>query len=268
MKLLNGRELADFIKVRQARQVRGLVQHDRVKPKLAIVQTIDNPVIDTYVRLKNEYGADILIDVEIHKIDQKDALNLIEKLNNDSTIHGIIVQLPLANPDETDEVVNAVKPEKDVDGLGVNATLDPATPMAINWLLAGYNIDLKQKKIAIVGNGRLVGRPLAKMWRNSNLDVEVFSSSTNDPSGRLREFDVIVSATGVPNLIKSEDVKFGAVIIDAGTAAEHGKIVGDVSEDLRTRNDLTITPRIDGVGPLTIAALFDNVIRATRATVK
>ena len=267
MKLLNGSELADFIKVRQAHQVRGLIQHDRVKPKLAIIQTIDNPVIDTYVHLKNEYGADILVDVEVHKIDQKNALSLIAKLNNDATIHGIIIQLPLADPNETDDIVNAVKPEKDVDGLGKNAILDPATPMAINWLLAGYNVDLNQKKIVIVGNGRLVGCPLARMWRNSNLNVEVFNSSTDNFSERLREFDMIVTATGVPNLIKSEDVKVGAVVVDAGTASEHGKIVGDISEDLRSRNDLIITPKTGGVGPLTIAALFDNVIRATCATI-
>ena len=266
-KILNGRDLADFIKERQAHQVRGLIQHDHVRPKLAIIQTIDNPVIDTYVRLKKAYGADILIEVEVHKIAQDQALSLIEKLNADKSIHGIIIQLPLEFPDQTQELVDAVAPEKDVDGLGKNATMDPATPMAINWLLAGYNVELRGKNIVIVGNGRLVGAPLARMWRNSNLAVTVLDSSSNDPE-QIKDADVIVAATGVPGLIKSDDVKTGAVVIDAGTASEQGKIVGDVDPELRDRSDITITPEKGGVGPLTITALFDNVIRAARSTVK
>ena len=266
-KILNGRDLADFIKERQAHQVRGLIQHDHVRPKLAIIQTIDNPVIDTYVRLKKAYGADILIDVDVHKIPQSEAIALVARLNQDDTVHGIIIQLPLENPEETSQTVDAVDPAKDVDGLGAGAILDPATPMAINWLLAGYNVELRGKNIVIVGNGRLVGAPLARMWRNSNLAVTVLDSSSNDPE-QIKDADVIVAATGVPGLIKSDDVKTGAVVIDAGTASEQGKIVGDVDPELRDRSDITITPEKGGVGPLTITALFDNVIRAARSTVK
>lgn len=263
-KILNGRDLADFIKERQAHQVRGLIQHDHIQPKLAIIQTVDNPVIDTYVRLKKSYGADILIDVDVYKISQNEAIDLIKKLNQDDSVHGIIVQLPLENPDETDQIVNSVKSEKDVDGLGEHAILDPATPMAINWLLAGYNVELRGKNIVIVGNGRLVGKPLARMWRNSNLEVKVLDSSCEDLSGELAQADIIVTATGVPSLIKSEDINVGAVVVDAGTAAEHGKIVGDLAPDLHERSDLTITPEKGGVGPLTIVALMDNVIRSAR----
>ena len=266
-KILNGRDLADFIKERQAHQVRGLIQHDHVRPKLAIIQTIDNPVIDTYVRLKKAYGADILIDVDVHKIPQSEAIALVARLNQDDTVHGIIIQLPLENPEETSQIVDAVDPAKDVDGLGAGAILDPATPMAINWLLAGYNVELRGKNIVIVGNGRLVGAPLARMWRNSNLAVTVLDSSSNDPE-QIKDADVIMAATGVPGLIKSDDVKTGAVVIDAGTASEQGKIVGDVDPELRDRSDITITPEKGGVGPLTITALFDNVIRAARSTVK
>ncbi len=266
-KILNGRDLADFIKERQAHQVRGLIQHDHVRPKLAIIQTIDNPVIDTYVRLKKAYGADILIDVDVHKTPQSEAIALVARLNQDDTVHGIIIQLPLENPEETSQIVDAVDPAKDVDGLGAGAILDPATPMAINWLLAGYNVELRGKNIVIVGNGRLVGAPLARMWRNSNLAVTVLDSSSNDPE-QIKDADVIVAATGVPGLIKSDDVKTGAVVIDAGTASEQGKIVGDVDPELRDRSDITITPEKGGVGPLTITALFDNVIRAARSTVK
>ena len=262
MKILNGRELADFVKERQAKQVRALRQAHHVYPKLAIVQTIDNPVIDSYVRLKQAYGADILIDVEVYKIDQDQLPGVVERLNSDPSVHGIIIQLPLADESATQASVDLVAPQKDVDGLGMNATLDPATPLAIMWLLAGYNVDLRGRQIAIVGNGRLVGAPLARLWQTSGYDVTVFDEDSKDMESQLPDFDVIVTATGVPGLIGKDSVKQGAVIVDAGTAAEHGKIVGDIAPELRERDDLTITPEKGGVGPLTVAALFDNVIRA------
>lgn len=267
MKLLNGSELAGFIKERQAKQVRALRQAHQVFPKLAIVQAVDSPVIDSYVVLKKRYGEDILIDVEAYKVDQDQLLGVINRLNGDPSVHGIIVQLPLADTSATQAAVDAVESSKDVDGLGVAATLDPATPVAINWLTAGYNIDLKTKRIAIVGNGRLVGAPLSNMWRSSGYDVTVFDENSRDMTERLPEFDVIVTATGVPGLIRSSEIKHGAVVIDAGTASEHGKIVGDVAGDVRERQDIAITPEKGGVGPLTVAALFDNVIRAAQATV-
>lgn len=267
MRSLNGGELAEFIKERQARQVRALRQADHVFPKLAVVQTIDSPVIDTYVALKQRYGADILIDVEVYKVDQEQAAGVVERLNADASTHGIIIQLPLADPEQTQALVDMVAPHKDVDGLGASAELDPATPLAINWLVAGYNVDLRGKKIAIVGRGRLVGAPLERLWRASDYDVTVFDLTNSDSLvADLPAFDVIVTATGVAGLITSECVKSGAVLIDAGTASEHGKIVGDVAADVRERDDISITPKKGGVGPLTVAALFDNVIQAARKT--
>lgn len=268
MKLLNGRELADYIKERQAKQVRNLRQGYKVFPKLAIVQTVDNPVIDAYVRLKKRYGEDILVDVELHRTNEDEAARLIGQLNSDSTVYGIIVQLPLHDPSRTDELLNLVAPEKDVDALGQNAVYDPATPMAIHWLLAGYNIELANKHIAIVGNGRLVGAPLARMWRQSGYDVTVIDSSVKDLAVVLAVSDVVVTATGVPGLINSSMLRPGAVVVDAATSSEDGKIVGDVTVDVRSRDDLTITPEKGGVGPLTVCALFDNVIRAARTTTK
>lgn len=268
MKLLNGSELAAYMKERQAKQVRALRQAHHVYPKLAIVQTVDNPVIDSYVRLKQAYGDDILIEVEVHKVDQSEIHGVIERLNNDPSTHGIIIQLPLADESGTQSAVDAVAGEKDVDGLGENAVLDPATPMAIIWLLAGYNVQLEGRKIGIVGQGRLVGAPLARMWQASGYDVTVFDEHSQDMEAQLPQFDVIVTAAGVPGLINANDVKHGAVVVDAGTAAEHGKIVGDVAPNLRERDDVTITPEKGGVGPLTVTALFDNVIRAAQTTVK
>lgn len=264
MKILDGSELAGYIKERQLKQVRALRQSWRVIPRLAIVFTGENPVIDTYIRLKRAYGEDITIEVDVYNPSDSELLQQIETLNWDDNVHGIIVQLPLADQSLTEAAVNAVAPEKDVDGLGQNPNFIPATAMAIDWLLAGYNVDLYSKKIAIVGNGRLVGAPLYKLWLNAGFDVSVYDSQTTDLAGELRKSQLVVTATGVPGLITSDMIQPGATVVDAGTAAEHGKIVGDLNADVRERNDLTITPVKGGVGPLTVVALFDNVITSAR----
>lgn len=264
MKLLNGLELSGFIKERQAHAVRALRQANKIIPKLAIIQTKDDPVINTYVRLKKAYGADILVDVDLHMIDQSDAVALIKKLNDDISVHGIILQLPLNNVSQTDELCDLVKPGKDVDALGKNAIMDPATPMAIMWLLAGYNIDLNAKKILIIGNGKLVGKPLSKSLKNSGYDVTVADRSTEDLAELTLQSDVVITATGRPAIIYPNMLKQGAVVVDAGVASEEGRIVGDVDEAVYDRDDLTITPQKGGVGPLTICALFENVINSAR----
>ena len=260
MRELNGSELAGFIKERQAKQVRALRQAWHINPRLAIVTDVENPVIETYMRLKQRYGADILIDVEIHRVPAGGALEVIQELNNRDDVQGIILQLPINNSDQTEELLESIREDKDVDGLRKRAIFQAATPTAINWLLAGYGVDLKNKKVAIVGRGRLVGAPLEKMWLKSGVDVTVFEKG--DDLSQLINYDIIVSATGVPGLIKSQMVKTKSVVVDAGTASENGKIVGDVSEEVRQRNDVIITPKKGGVGPLTVSALFDNVITA------
>lgn len=268
MKLLNGRELADFIKERQAKQVRGLIQADGMAPRLAIIRTNPDPVVDSYMRLKTEYGWDIQVAVDVHTIDQTEAVQRISSLNQDPSVHGIIVQIPLPDPAQTAGVLNAVATSKDVDGLAAESKFDPATPMAISWLLAGYNIDLAGKHIVIVGNGRLVGRPLARLWRNSGLDVTVADKSIADLAAVTRTADILVTATGVPGLITADMVQPSAVIVDAGVATDSNGLVGDVAPSVRELPDITITPEKGGVGPLTVAALFDNVIRAARFSAK
>ena len=264
-KLLSGTELVGFIKERQARQVRALRQASHVFPRLAIIKsTSSSDVIDVYVRMKQRYGDDILIETIVETLDDADMPAAIERLNKDETIHGNIVQLPIADPSKTDAIVNSIAPEKDVDGLGENAAFDSATAAAINWLLAGYAVDLKGKKIALVGNGRLVGAPLAKMWRDSGLDVSVLDNSHEDIASVIRESDVIVAATGVPRLITADMVALGATVVDAGTASENGVIVGDIDAGVRERDDIKITPEKGGVGPLTIAMLFDHVIQSAQ----
>ena len=260
MRELNGSELAGFIKERQAKQVRALRQAWHINPRLAIVTDVENPVIEMYMRLKQRYGADILIDVEIHRVPTGGALEVIQELNNRDDVQGIILQLPISNSDQTDELLESIREDKDVDGLRKRAIFQAATPTAISWLLAGYGVDLKNKKVAIVGRGRLVGAPLEKMWLKSGVDVTVFEKG--DDLSQLINYDIIVSATGVPGLIKSRMIKPKAVVIDAGTASENGKIIGDASEEVRQRNDVIITLKKGGVGPLTVSALFDNVITA------
>ncbi|MCA9345133.1 bifunctional 5,10-methylenetetrahydrofolate dehydrogenase/5,10-methenyltetrahydrofolate cyclohydrolase [Candidatus Saccharibacteria bacterium] len=267
MKQLLGSELAGFIKERQAKQVRQLVQQHNVHPVLAIITASNNPTIATYINLKKKYGADIGVTVQEYSVTDSDIVSTINSLNKDNSIHGVIVQLPLAEGMDTEAVVSAVSPQKDVDGLAPGSLFDAATPMAINWLLSGYNIELKGKQICIVGYGRLVGAPLQKLWQNSGLDPVVVDVDTKDKEDTIANADIIVTAVGKPSLITSLLVKHGAIVVDAGVASEKGVLKGDVSEDVYTRDDITITPKKGGVGPLTVCALFDNVIRSAYNTV-
>jgi len=264
MKLLNGKELAEYIQERQVRDVRALRQAWHVQPKLAIVVTVDNPVIDIYMRVKQRYGADIAIDVDVHRIAQADAAATIKQLNEDASVHGIIVQLPLEDPTQTDEIVNLVSPQKDVDGLNKDTTFDPATPMAILWLLAGYNIDFRGKRVLLIGRGKLVGAPLERMLGASGVDVHVADRETADLNAETEQADIIITATGSPAILYANMIKQGAVVVDAGVASEGGKTVGDVAPEVYEREDISITPTKGGVGPLTVCALFENVIRAAR----
>lgn len=261
MKLLNGAEIAGFIKERHAKQVRAL-RAQKIYPRLAIVQARDDPVINTYVRLKQEYGSDIGIEVGHHKVKQDDIPQILNKLSIDDSVHGIIVQLPLEDPSQTDEIVDLVDPEKDVDSLGKNSKFEPATPMAIMWLLSGYNVELQTKRILLIGRGKLVGAPLERILKNSGYVVEVIDREVPDLSEHTKNADVIITATGRPAILYPDMIKQGAVVVDAGVASEEGRTVGDLSPEVYKRDDLTITPEKGGVGPLTVCALFENVIRA------
>lgn len=255
MKELNGRELASFIKERQAHQIRSMSK----KPKLLIIRDNDNLVITKYVELKKHYGEDIGIDVEDYLASKTD--DIITKMQT-TDADGIIIQLPLLDKSLTNELCNQIPPAKDVDGLGEHAAFDSATATAIHWLLTGYDINLAQKKIALVGRGKLVGAPLYKIWTDSHYDVTVFHHG--DDLMKLRDYNLIVTATGIPGLITSAMISPGTCIVDAGTASEDGVIKGDLAADIRSRTDLSaITPTIGGVGPMTIACLFDHVIQST-----
>lgn len=266
MRYLNGLDLASYIQERQAKQVRGLRQAEHVLPRLVIVLNNDDPASARYVALKQKYGESILIDVVVERVaTADDALAVIARHNNDPTTHGVIVQIPIIETERTDEVLSAVAQEKDVDGLGSREFFDPATPTAILWLLAGYNIEPRGKRVLVVGGrGRLVGAPLVRMLEDSGVDVTV-AGRKDDIVALGQQSDVIITATGHPGLIASEAIPPKAVVVDAGVAGEGGVLKGDVADEVyRTRDDLVITPQKGGVGPLTVCALFDNVIRAAR----
>lgn len=261
MKILNGEELADFIKERQAHEVRSL----KKAPTLLIIRDSDNPVITKYVNLKAKYGEDI--GVKVIDFKAENSTKIKEKIlsaNSDSEIDGIILQLPIVEKDKTDELTALIAPEKDVDGLSNKpGAFDSATATAILWLLAGYDINLKTAKIALVGRGKLVGAPLYKMFADSNYSVDIFHRG--DDLTTLSDYDIVITATGVPGLITNDLIKSGAVVVDAGTASEKGILKGDLADEVRNRTDLSaITPRIGGVGPLTVTCLFDHVLQAAK----
>ncbi len=262
MKILDGRELSGFIKERQAHLVRQMTK----KPTLLIIRDSDNPVILKYVNLKIRYGEDIGVKVIDYKAkDSDDIMRKIREANDSSDVDGIILQLPILEKERTDELTGLIADSKDVDGLSGHGDFDSATATAILWLLSGYDVDLKNSRIALVGRGKLVGAPLFKMFTDSHYNVEMFHKGSD--LTKLKNFDIIISATGQPGLILNSYVKPGAVLVDAGTASEDGVLKGDLSTEVRARTDFTaITPTVGGVGPLTITCLFDHVLQSTNNT--
>ena len=264
MKYLNGSEIAGFIKERQARQIRSLVQSKGVKPRLDIVICGNDAASEKYTQIKQKYGESICVEVVIHNCQQEDVGSLITELNANDSVKGIVVQLPLPNKGETTNIVNLISLQKDVDSLAdKNNYYDSATATAIMWLLAGYNIDLNAKKIVIVGRGKLVGEPLEKIMQKSGLKPVVIDEFTQNNDQEIAEADILISAVGKPGIIKANLIKPGCVVVDAGVASEGGVIKGDLEDAVYKREDIkAVTPKIGGVGPLTVAVLFDNLIKA------
>lgn len=259
-KVLSGKEIADYIKLNQAKWAKFLVSK-KCRPNLHIIVAIEgNLPIEKYIKYKSQYGKDIGVDVVVHRTKCGNLKSKINELNTNKSVSAIILQLPIQDANLTEEALNLIEPNKDVDGLSVNSNYDPATAIAILWLMAGHNIEMLGKKIYLVGRGKLVGGPLSNMLQKSNFEHRVITSS--DDINIISDGDIIISATGKPGIITSNLLKPGAILIDAGTVAEDGVIMGDASSELYSRNDISITPKIGGVGPLTISALFDNVLNA------
>lgn len=264
MKFLNGTELVEYISERQAKQIRALLQSKNIQPKLAIINSNpDHLPSQKYLQLKKKRAEELKIEAEVYQTDQSKVSTLIKDLSKDSTVHGIVLQLPLSDPTQTNQQIDLLPPQKDVDGLTDKSTVEPATVGAILWLLAGYNIDLKNRKILIIGQGKLVGAPLKKVLKDQNLDVNSLDETTSKEEllKSIAQSDIIISATGSPGLIKPEMLHDGQIIINAGTSEDSGVIKGDLDESVYTSNlNIKLTPKIGGLGPLTISYLFENLL--------
>jgi methylenetetrahydrofolate dehydrogenase (NADP+)/methenyltetrahydrofolate cyclohydrolase len=253
MKLLDGRDIAAYIKQRHVSQVASLP----FKPKLAIIRSKDNEAGDRYLKMKRAYGEDIGAIVDLYVETSDTILDRIESLNKDKSVTGIIIQLPLSDTDITANATAAVAVAKDVDGLAPGTAFEAATPKAVLWLLAAYNVDLKGH-IAVVGQGRLVGLPLADRLVASGHDVVRCDIHTLDLRAETLQADIIFTGTGVEHLIKPDMVKEGAVVVDTGSPRN------ELDPALYDRADLTITPNPGGVGPMTVVSLFDNLVIAAQ----
>lgn len=256
--ILDGADVAGYLKQRHAESVKGMIK----KPVLRIISSGSDPSIDVYARVKERYGDDIGVVVVTERV-RHDLLPVrLKQLNDDELVDGVILQLPLDDMTDVDELCSLIDPRKDVDNLSGRSYYDSPTATAVLWLLAGYGIDLEAKKIVLVGNGRLVGRPLGALLVASGFEPLIVDDTTVNKDELISSADVIVSGVGLPGVVRSSSIKPGAVVVDAGVASEGGVMKGDVEESARERDDIWITPLKGGVGPLTVAALFDNVLRA------
>ncbi|MCL2094840.1 bifunctional 5,10-methylenetetrahydrofolate dehydrogenase/5,10-methenyltetrahydrofolate cyclohydrolase [Candidatus Saccharibacteria bacterium] len=232
-------------------------------PTLLILKDHDDPVIDLYVRKKVEYAESLGARAVVKKLPVEEMAGEIERANGNTEIRGMIVQLPLLDRGATDELVAKIAPEKDVDGLAGGRPT--ATAAAVDrWVRERLTeSELAGRRIAVVGRGRLVGAPLAKLWREQGLDVDVFTSKD---AARLPEelpkYDLIVMATGVPGVLKAEMVSPGTLVVDAGTATDSGEVKGDVADEVRALPGVTVTPKVGGIGPMTVRVLFERLLEA------
>ena len=201
----------------------------------------------------------------------KELLELIERLNNDETIHGILVQSPLPKGLDANEAFRTISPKKDVDGFSISCkgklfgnidTFTPATPTGIMTLLDAYNIAIEGKNAVVVGRSNIVGKPMAMLLLNKNATVTIAHSKTKDLSEVTKKADILVVAVGKPKFITKEMVKEGAVVIDVGINRVDDKIYGDVDFENVKEVASYITPVPGGVGPLTIASLLENTVKA------
>jgi len=233
------------------------------KPILAVVLVGENASSLAYVKLKEKRAKDLGIGFELYHfpniVNQEALEKLIDDLNCNKYVTGILVQLPLPKKIDEKKILSKIKQKKDVDGLtGKKPTV---TALAIMEILKYYHIDLANKNIVIVGHGKLVGAPLEKLLKEKKYKVTVCDKSTSDIKDKILTADIIITATGVPGLITADMVKKSAVIIDAGMAEIDGKIQGDVDAKVYEKVS-AYTPSPGGVGPVTVACLMKNLTKS------
>lgn len=273
--IINGKKLAKEIREDLKIKCEELKEKG-IKPKLAVIMVGDDNASQVYVRNKSKVCDEIGIEFEEYLLDenieQKVLLDLIEKLNKDKNIHGILLQSPIPEYLDINEAFRTIAPEKDVDGfnplnvgkLCLNQdTFVSCTPYGIMKMFEAYNIDLTGKNVTILGRSNIVGKPLIQCCLNKNATVTVCHSKTKDLKQYTQNADVVIAAIGKSKFVTEEMIKPGAVVIDVGiNRSDDGNITGDVDFESVYNKASYITPVPGGVGPMTIAMLMNNVIKA------
>jgi len=279
--IIDGKAIAAKIRGEIANDVK-LLASQEVQPGLAVVLVGEDPASKVYVSMKEKACQDVGIFSDEHKLpaetSEADLLALIDRLNNDPKIHGILVQLPLPKHIDTEKVLEAISPLKDVDGfhpynvgrLVVGKPLfQPCTPYGVMVMLKETGVDLKGKEVVIVGRSNIVGKPVALMCLQQHATVTICHSRTRDLAAKVGQADILIAAVGVPEMIKGAWVKPGAVVIDVGVnRVGDRKLVGDVEYAAASERASAITPVPGGVGPMTITMLLYNTVESAKRTVK
>ncbi|HHV14590.1 MAG TPA: bifunctional 5,10-methylenetetrahydrofolate dehydrogenase/5,10-methenyltetrahydrofolate cyclohydrolase [Acholeplasmataceae bacterium] len=267
--ILDGQMISKEIRERIKEEVNRL----EVKPKLVVILVGDDDASKIYVRNKIKACENVGIATEDYILPkdtrEKELVDLIEKLNKNKEVNGILVQLPLPKHLNEDTIVNTISPNKDVDGLNIinqgkllnrKPVLVPATPKGIITLLKRYFVEIEGKRVVIVGRSKLVGMPLALLFNHANATVTVCHSYTENLKDITKQADILVSAVGKANFISGDMIKKDAVVVDVGINRQMGHIVGDVNFKEAMEVARLVTPVPKGVGPMTIASLLENVL--------
>jgi methylenetetrahydrofolate dehydrogenase (NADP+)/methenyltetrahydrofolate cyclohydrolase len=276
-RLIDGKAVAAGIRARVREEVATLP----TPPGLATILVGDDPASAVYVRMKREDSAEVGIDSYHHEpggdTSQGELAELIESLNGDDRVHGILLQLPLPDHLDPDPLIGLIDPGKDVDGLtplsagllaqGRPEAIAPCTPSGVMELLREAGVEVEGSRAVVIGRSILVGKPLAALLLAANATVTHCHSRTRDLAAICREAEILVAAAGRPALITGEMVREGATVIDVGTNRVDGRLVGDVEFDSVHERAGAITPVPGGVGPMTRAMLLVNTLAAARARV-
>jgi methylenetetrahydrofolate dehydrogenase (NADP+)/methenyltetrahydrofolate cyclohydrolase len=275
--IIDGKAIAGTRRARTAERVAELETSHGVTPGLAVVIVGEDPASQVYVRMKHKACEETGVRSFKHELPvettQEELLELVERLNADDEVHGILVQLPL--PDHVDEeaIIEAIVPEKDVDGFHPvsvgrmvigKETFLPCTPHGCMVLLDETGVDLEGKEAVVVGRSNIVGKPVALLLLERHATVTVCHSRTKDLPEVVRRADVVVVAVGRPEMVKGDWIKEGAVVIDVGVNRTDDGLVGDVEFDAASERASAITPVPGGVGPMTIAMLMENTLASAR----
>ena len=278
MQLIDGKSLASKVHQEVASEVEKLKQEKNIVPGLAVILVGDDPASHAYVKMKAKACEKVGFYSITHNmpdtISQDEIIEIIEMMNNNPHIDGILVQLPLPKHIDTDKILEVIDPRKDVDGfhpynVGRLVTkLDSfvaCTPLGVMRMFESYDIDLKGKDVCVVGASNIVGKPMASLLLNADATVTVTHIHTKDLASHTSKADIVVVGVGVPRLIKVDMVKEGAIVIDIGiNKLEDGRLVGDVAFDEVAPKCSYITPVPGGVGPMTIAMLLSNTLKSAK----